>query len=157
MPKIRLRAPRGTDEANSSMSSVPYKVGLDGTVEVDEEAVAPLLARGGFTLADVRQEPVPDGLVRMAHHSDPHASCSFDGVAYAPGPDGFLLVPAGAVEALTAHGFVSVVSVEPEAVAAAEEPAAPSPPAPAASEAPAEVAGSEAPAASKPGKGGSAA
>jgi hypothetical protein len=155
MPKIRLRAPRGTDEANSSMSSVPYKVGLDGTVEVDEEAVAPLLARGGFTLADVRQEPVPDGLVRMAHHSDPHASCSFDGVAYAPGPDGFLLVPAGAVEALTAHGFVSVVSVEPEAVIAAEEPAAA--PSAAAPEAPAEPAVSDAPAAAKSGKGGSAA
>jgi hypothetical protein len=153
MPKIRLRAPRGTDEANSSMSSVPYKVGLDGTVEVDEEAVAPLLARGGFTLADVRQEPVPDGLVRMAHQSDPHASCSFDGVAYAPGPDGFLLVPAGAVEALSAHGFVSVVSVEPEAVA--EGPAAA--PSPAAPEAPVEPAVSEAPAAAKSGKGGSAA
>lgn len=125
MPKIRLRAPRGTDEANSSSSTIPYKVGLDGTVEVDAEAVGPLLARGGFTLADVETEPLPVGMARMAHQWDPNASCSFNGVSYSPGPDGFLMVPAVAVDALMAHGFVAVVGApaEPDVhVAAVEQP-----------------------------------
>jgi hypothetical protein len=148
MPKIRLRAPRGTDEANSSLSPVPYKVGLDGFVEVDQEAVEGLLARGGFTLADVDLAPPPVGMVRMAH-SDPHASCSFNGVSYSPGADGFLMVPAVAASALEAHGFVAVVSAvhdEPEAphAAPAEAPKA-APEAPAAAKADPEPAAEAAP------------
>jgi hypothetical protein len=106
--KVRLKAPVGTDEANHSVSfGKPYKVDPNtGIVEVDPEAVAPLLDKGGFTLAD---PPAPvaiaDGMEELVNQDDPGASVSFDGKSYAPDADGVLQVPVKAVHALRAHGF----------------------------------------------------
>ena len=106
--KVRLHAPPGTDEANSSFSPVPYRADNDGIVEVDEEAVGPLLEKGGFTLVDPPGiVEVPHGFVQVVHPTDAGASCSFGGESYVPDADGVLTVPCEAVGDLLAHGFIS--------------------------------------------------
>lgn len=135
--KVRLHAPRGTDEANFSGSTVPYRVDNNGDVEVDAEAVGPLLEKGGFTLADPVAMSVPHGFIAVRHASDPLAGCSHQGRTYEVQADGVLLVEASAIGALTSHGFVSIdeaaaAPATPDAPPVPAAPAAPAAPAPAA-------------------------
>lgn len=106
----KLKAPAGTDEAN--FGTERFRVDNDGTIEVPDEAVGPLLELGGFV--EVLPPPViPDGHA-LVKHSDPDASCGGERFG-----DGFL-VPVHMVEALKSHGFKSVEHVT-ETVDQAEE------------------------------------
>lgn len=121
MAKTRLKAPPGTSEANWSGSPKPYPVGLDGTVEVDEGAVAPLLDRGGFTeVQEEEEEPVSAGMATLVHQSGSSVNGSFNGQPFESDEDGVVVVPVEAVEALASHGFSPVQP--PEIAAAATEP-----------------------------------
>jgi hypothetical protein len=107
MTKIRLFSNQGSDECN--YGSQRYRVSNAGIVEVDAEAVGPLLAVGGFSLAEeVPPVAVDHGTIRVMHVSDPTATCSFAGVSYIPTEDGSVTVPMEAVPHLAWHGFVPV-------------------------------------------------
>jgi len=104
MSKVRLIAPKGTDECN--YGSERYRVNNAGIVEVDAAAVGPLVAIGGFGLADpVPPVAVAHGTVELVHRSDPAAEATFAGVTYIPDENGVLTVPLEAVEVLKAHAF----------------------------------------------------
>jgi hypothetical protein len=106
MEMVRLRASQGTDECNLRAS---YRVDNDGTVIVPAEAVGPLLAVGGFTLADPPPTaPLPGGNVRMRHRSDPTASLTHKGVEYAPDESGVVTVPNELLSLFRALGFEDV-------------------------------------------------
>lgn len=110
--KIRLIAPAGTDECNWAGNR--YRVANDGSVEVDAGAVGPLLATGGFSLADPAQ-PVPaTWLVPVRHLTDPNATCTVNGVTYAPDGDGVVQVPAFAVAGVACHGFRLLEPIRPQ-------------------------------------------
>lgn len=132
--KFRLRAPVGTDEANYSGAERPYKVAPDGTVEVDEGAVAGLVGAGGFSL--IEEEPAVElGKVKLVNADDPTAGVSFGGVSYQPDEDGIVTVPAEAAADLVSHGFVPVAELVKELTetvvpSVAEEKAAEPPKAP---------------------------
>jgi len=102
---VKLGSGQGADECN--YAGQRYRVDNDGTVLVDKEAVGPLLAIGGFVLADPPVVQVPHGSVRVMHKSDPAATASVAGVRYAPDgePAGGFEVPIAAVADLAAHGF----------------------------------------------------
>lgn len=108
--KVRLRATQGATEANWSGSDKPYLVNPGtGMVMVDEEAVGPLVEKGGFVVANPEQphdDEEEHEMVRMKHRSDPTASVSHGGETYDPDADGMILVPSHAVEHLEPHGFV---------------------------------------------------
>jgi hypothetical protein len=92
----KLRAPKGTDEANADGKS--FRVDNNGIVEVPDEAAAPLIERGGFT--EVVEPPaVPVGHA-LVMHSDPGAAC--EGEKFG---DGYL-VPVDRVAELASHGFM---------------------------------------------------
>lgn len=94
----KLRAPKGTDEAN--IDGVSYRVENDGTVEVPDGEEGPLLATGGFV--EVTPPVVlPEGFA-LVMHKDPNASC--DGEKFGGGH----LVQAVNVAALASHGFYAV-------------------------------------------------
>lgn len=95
----RLKAPKGTDEANADGKS--YRVDNDGTVTVPDEAAAPLLERGGFTEVVEATAP-PDGYLLVMHDTDPNASC--EGEKFG---DGYLVLAHRAGE-LASHGFKAV-------------------------------------------------
>jgi hypothetical protein len=60
------------------LTAVSTRVSNVGIDEVDAEAVGPLLAVGGFSLAEeVPPVAVARGSVRVMHPSDPTATCSF--------------------------------------------------------------------------------
>ncbi len=99
MANKKLKAPKGTDEVNVGTES--YRVDNDQIVEVPEEAVAPLLERGGFTEVDAEPD-VPEGFV-LVGHPDPHASC---GQGEKCGD--FFKVPAAIASELIGHGFYPV-------------------------------------------------
>ncbi len=122
--KVRLHATQGSDEANWSGSSTPYRVDNDGSVEVDEEAVPALLEKGGFILDALPPVEVPHGSIRVAHVSDPGALCAHAGAEFVLEADGTLIVPVEAVFALGAHGFRPVPAAAPEAAEVAEPMAA---------------------------------
>jgi hypothetical protein len=104
MDKVRLIAPKGTDECN--YRGERYRVDNDGIVEVDAAAVAPLLATGGFALADpVPPVAVAHGTVELVHRSDPVAEATVAGVTYVPDASGIIRVPVEQVDTLKAHGF----------------------------------------------------
>lgn len=129
-PKVRLHAPPGTDEVcYSSSFGKPLRVDNDGTVEVDEEEVAPLLEKGGFTRDPIPPVEVPDGSVRVVHLSDPAALCSHAGVEFSHEADGSIVVPVTAVEHLAAHGFIPAPEAPAAAPAKVEAPKAPEAPA----------------------------
>jgi hypothetical protein len=106
MSLVKLWAGRGTDEAN--FGSHRYRVWNDGSIWVDAEAVGPLVAVGGFALADPPARQAATGFARMAHRSDRTASCSFAGVTYVADADGVLTVPIAMAAELLAHGFAYV-------------------------------------------------
>src|ERR1700734_3903591 len=109
MAKVRLRNMNGADEANYS-GAKPYRMANNGVFEVDEEAVGPLLERGGFILADpVPPVAVAHGFIRMQNLADRGASCSFGGVSYAPDADGCVVVPIEGAAILEGHGFIRVL------------------------------------------------
>lgn len=120
--KVRLQAPKGTDEANWSGSPVPYRVDNDGYAEVDEEAVGPLLEKGGFILEPDPVE-VAHGNIRVKHVSDPAALCAHGGEQFSLQPDGSLVVPVEAVAHLKAHGFHPLPEAPPAEVAPEAPPA----------------------------------
>lgn len=100
---VRIKAQRGTDEANFAESRFP--VPADGIIDVSPEAAAPLLNEGGF----ISLEPapaLPDGLVQV--RGAPGSGCTVGGVSYNAGDDGLVSVPAYAVADLAAHGFKPV-------------------------------------------------
>lgn len=103
--KVRLIAHQGGDECN--YGGERYRVANDGSVWVHPDAVGPLLAIGGFSLADeVPPVAVAHWNVRLVHRSDPTAACSFRGVNYAPDSDGIVTVPIEAGPELAWHGFI---------------------------------------------------
>lgn len=140
--KVRLYATQGSDEANHSMSTKPYRVDNNGIVEVDEEAVGPLLEKGGFIRVEEPEVEVPTGSVRVVHVSDPDATCSHAGVSFAPESDGSIVVPVTAAPHLAAHGFVPA----PEPVEAPSAPEATDKPAAASLKAEKKQAGADKPA-----------
>jgi len=99
----KLHAPRGTDEANAN--GVLYRVDNDGTINVPDEAVDPLLSLGGFTEED-QSDDDPSGEVLMKSMTGA-LGCSWGGNSYEPDSDGFFVVPAVAAVDLADHGFVA--------------------------------------------------
>jgi hypothetical protein len=97
----KLHAPRGTDEANHN--GVSYRVDNDGTVLVDESAVGPLLAVGGFTQDD-DSDPVPDGLIAASGPAGVD-SCSWNGVTYSMNEKGLFALPVASMDDMVSHGF----------------------------------------------------
>lgn len=97
--KSKLRAPKGTDEANIGGTS--FRVDNDGTIDVPEGEVGPLLERGGFVEVLPPVE-IPHGHA-LVRHDDPTASTD---VGERHG-DGFL-VPVHLVNVLASHGFKAV-------------------------------------------------
>ena len=102
--KVRLRAQSGTDEANHAGKL--YRVNNDHIVEVDEEAVGPLVERGGFELAEPDVDPVQPGFVRA--RAVGIAGCSWGGQNFEPDADGVFNVPIGSMDDLAPHGFVGI-------------------------------------------------
>jgi hypothetical protein len=103
MTKIRLISNQNGDECN--YGSERFRIANDGTVWVPAAAVGPLLAIGGFSLADeIPPVAVAHGSVRLVHRSDPTAVCSHAGITYAP-EDGIITVPIEAAPDLACHGF----------------------------------------------------
>lgn len=100
--KVKLKAPKGTDEANAGGES--FRVDNDGTIEVPEDAVGPLLEHGGFT--EVKEAAVIPHGHALVMHDDPKAATS----AGEKFGDGFL-VPAHKVADLASHGFRAVEHV----------------------------------------------
>ena len=98
----KLKAPKGTDEANANGKS--YRVENDGTVEVPDDAVQPLLDVGGFVEVDETQVEVPTGMV-LVKSADPTASCGGEKVG-----DKFMVDVLTANE-LVSHGFSIVEQV----------------------------------------------
>ena len=91
-----LKAPKGKEEANANGKS--YRVENDGTIEVPDDAVQPLLATGGFVEVDETPVEVPNGMV-LVKSSDPTASCGGEKVG-----DKFMVDVLTANE-LASHGF----------------------------------------------------
>lgn len=102
---VRLRSTQGADECN--WGGQRYRVDNDGTAWVDEEAVGPLLEKGGFVLVDLPAPvEVAVGMIRLIHSHDPAATATFAGKTYLPDADGIVTVPLEALGLLSAHGFV---------------------------------------------------
>lgn len=95
--RTKLKAPKGTDEANIGGTS--FRVDNDGTIEVPEGEEGPLLERGGFTeIKDPVEVPHGHALIT---HDDPDASTDA-GEKFGNGT----LVPAHVVaELVNSHGF----------------------------------------------------
>lgn len=125
--KVRLHATQESDEANWSGNR--YRVNNDREIWVDEEAVAPLVAIGGYVPDPAPLVEVPHGNIRVIHTSDPMALCAHAGREFALESDGSLIVPIEAVEHLAAHGFTPV-SEQVSAPVVAPEPVPVAPPAP---------------------------
>jgi len=98
---VKMRAPKGTDQVNHGDTA--YVTDKSGNVEVPAEAVAPLLAVGGFVAEDESDED-PTGFVRVKHSGDATA-LSWRGDSYAIRADGSFLVPAVSAFDLLDHGF----------------------------------------------------
>ena len=95
----KLKAPKGTDEANADGKS--FRVDNDGTVTVPDEAAAPLIERAGFVevLPDIE---VPHGHA-MVKHTDPDASCGFEKRG-----DVFIVPVSAVAELVASHGFLAI-------------------------------------------------
>lgn len=102
MTMIKLIAPRGTDECNYGTHRC--RVDNDLSVWVDEWAVPPLLAVGGFRLANPPQPPIPAGDVKVTNSRDPAATVTVGGVTYEP-DGGILTVPLRYLPDIRPHGF----------------------------------------------------
>lgn len=98
-PTVRMRAPKGTDEAN--VGADLYRVDNSGDIEVPEEAVATLTG-AGFRV-EAGPVPVPEGRARM-RAPEGATSCSVAGEVCEV-EDGVVDVPIVGVAALIAHGF----------------------------------------------------
>jgi hypothetical protein len=96
----QLKAPPGTDEAN--FGEERFRVDNDGMINVPEEAVAGLVAQGGFEEIRDDRPVVPVGFGRV-RHADPEASCSGD-----KQDDGSFMVSIESVNELVSHGFTPV-------------------------------------------------
>lgn len=81
-----------------------YPVDDEGLVQVPPEAAAPLIARGGFALSEVKNVAISLGKLRL-HHGE-SAGCSYGGRRYPGDENGDVLVPAEAAYELSAHGFL---------------------------------------------------
>jgi hypothetical protein len=110
----RLRAPKGTDEANFGQTA--FKVGDDGTVEVPDEAVGSLTSVGGFSEI---QEPAPvvdhdpsDGAKLKAPEGA--TSCSWGGQTFDVDENGTVKVPQEAVGDMIGHGFEVIEKIVAE-------------------------------------------
>jgi hypothetical protein len=99
----KLRAPKGTDEAN--VDGVLYRVDNDGTIDVPDAAAPSLLHTGGFVAIDEMPAPVPIGHV-ILRAPQGSAACAWNGLTYAVDADGRVAVPAPAAAILYSHGFV---------------------------------------------------
>lgn len=116
-PKFtKLHAQQGSDEANHD--GVSYRVDNDGNITVPEDAVAPLVAIGGFIRVDDDRDEVPDGLVALKHGEV--TTCSWGGNTYDRREDGAFFVPCAAAADLIHHGFVGA-----DVQVAVDEPPAP--------------------------------
>lgn len=104
--KVRLRATQESDEANWAGNR--YRVDNSGDIWVDEEAVAPLVEKGGYIPDPAPVVELPHGNIRVIHTSDPSALCSHRGQEFRLEADGSLIVPIEAVEHLKAHGFLPI-------------------------------------------------
>ena len=100
----RLKAAAGTTDVN--VGETDYPVPADGVIDVPDNAVDDLVARGGFELDPDAPAPVIGTLIMKA--PDINASCSYAGVSYTAGADGNVAVPVDAVAALISHGFAVV-------------------------------------------------
>lgn len=109
----KLKITQGTDEANDGVQR--YRVDPDGFVTVPADVADRLLSGGGFVDVTDPPEPIPAGMVRIAHPNG--SSCSWEGVTYAPDDKGFVTVPAAAVEDMAAHGFSPVGETVEQVVA----------------------------------------
>ncbi len=98
----KLRAPRGTDEAN--VDGVLYRVDNDGTIEVPDAAVGTLTHTGGFVVIE-EIPPPPMGHVTLIA-PDGCTGCSWGGETFVPDGDMRIAVPAPACTELLSHGFV---------------------------------------------------
>jgi len=106
----KLKAPKGTDEANIGGQS--FRVDNDHTITLpDDVDASPLLDRGGFVTV-VDPVEIPHGLALVAH-ADPNAELSLGERSGA----GFL-IPVDQVAAVAAHGFVAVDPASSSPVAA---------------------------------------
>ena len=104
MTIVRLIAGQGADEANHG--SQRFRVNNDKSVMVSPEAVAPLVAIGGFVIADpVPPVAVPHGNVRVRNDRDPAASVTWNGTTYRPDADGAIMVPIESLVDVASHGF----------------------------------------------------
>jgi hypothetical protein len=113
---VTLIVPYGTlgyPIAHGTTGFEPYPDGMGWwLVDVPDTIAAYLLKTGGFSMAKKDQPAAPAGMVRLRHPEG--VGCSFAGQAYEPNADGVVLVPAEAVAALVAHGFVAVEEPAPE-------------------------------------------
>jgi hypothetical protein len=110
----RLRAPKGTDEANYGQTA--FKVQDDGTVDVPDEAVASLVGVGGFSEVT---EPAPavdsdpaDGATLKAPEGA--TSCSWGGQTFDVDENGTVKVPHESVGDLIGHGFEVIEKIVAE-------------------------------------------
>ncbi len=126
---VTLLVTRGAEAAPISEGTtafVPYRA--DHTdpdspwlVDVPPETAARLCHNNGFARYPMDETAVPAGMARIRHPE--LQGCSWGGTAYGPDEDGSVLVPAGAVDELRAHGFAPVDEAAPVASRAAADPA----------------------------------
>ena len=98
----KLRAPKGTDEAN--FGTHLYRVDNDGTVDVPDDAVPYLTSVGAFETIDEPSE-IPHGSVRMLSTKGP-MSVSVAGQSFNTGDDLIVVVPLAFASEMLAHGLV---------------------------------------------------
>jgi hypothetical protein len=95
---VKLKVAHGTDEVNADGQA--YRVDNDDTVEVPEEAVAPLLEKGGCVVVDEAAPVVPKGFA-LLEHDDPNAS-----VSHGERDGNYIRVPLDKVNVyIQSHGF----------------------------------------------------
>jgi hypothetical protein len=99
--RVLLRAAFGQDEAN--YDTVCYPVDADGLVRILRAAADPLIEKGGFAVPKMIANARSAGNIRL--HHDSAAGCSYGGCRYSCDENGEVVVPAEAVEELSAHGF----------------------------------------------------
>jgi hypothetical protein len=108
----RLKAPDGTDEVN--VGETAYPIDLDGTVVVEDDVAAAILASPGAGFTEVvPDEAVPAGFAKLQgpHGAAAGDSCSVGGVSYTLDANGCVYVPLAYAAELYAHGYSEVATV----------------------------------------------